>query len=106
MTPSVNYYAPIQSQFEPTRNEAVSLQASLPNLKVAEFADDLEGVLSSATRKLPLNMKIRMIGIRETKCQHLHGAGSVQFMVARGSGCAGRRSQDRQSQHRPIEMDK
>ena len=38
--PSAKYSAPIQSQFATTRNEAVSLPASLPKLKLAEFSGD------------------------------------------------------------------
>ena len=37
---SANYSAPIHSQFAPTRNEAVSLPASLPKLKLAEVLGD------------------------------------------------------------------
>ena len=40
VAPSTNFSAPIQSQFATTRNEAVSLPASLPKLKVAEFSGD------------------------------------------------------------------
>ena len=40
VAPSGKYYAPIQSQFATTRNEAVSLLASLPKLKLAEFSGD------------------------------------------------------------------
>ena len=42
VTPSANYSAPKQSQYAPTRNEAVSLAASLPKLKLAEFTGELE----------------------------------------------------------------
>ena len=38
--PPANYSAPIQTQFATTRNEAVSLPASLPKLKQAEFSGD------------------------------------------------------------------
>ena len=40
VAPSANFSAPIQSQFATTRNEAVSLPASLPKLKLAEFSGD------------------------------------------------------------------
>ena len=40
VAPSVKYSAPMQSQFATTRNEAVSLPASLPKLKLAEFSGD------------------------------------------------------------------
>ena len=40
VAPSANYSAPRQSQFATTRNEAVSLPASLPKLKPAEFSGD------------------------------------------------------------------
>ena len=40
VAPSAKYSAPIQSQFATTRNVAVSLPASLPKLKLAEFSGD------------------------------------------------------------------
>ena len=40
VAPSAKYSAPIQSQFATTRNEVVSLPASLPKLKLAEFSGD------------------------------------------------------------------
>ena len=40
VVPSSNYSAHIQSQFATTRNEAVSLPASVPKVKLTEFSGD------------------------------------------------------------------